>query len=64
MDKPLPKMPLNIVEALSKNEITGTSFEYKNDILSNENLHKEVGYKKFEDGSYLVSRISFFKYIF
>ena len=50
-------MPTEIVELLRKNEITGTPFECKNDILSNEILQKEVGYKKLADGTYLVSMV-------
>ncbi len=55
MDKPLPQIPQEIKDALRENQITLTSFEQKNDILQNESLHGEAGYKKMEDGSYLVS---------
>lgn len=55
MEKPLPQIPCEISYALSKNEITLTSFSEKNDILVTEALQKEVGYKKMSDGSYLVS---------
>ena len=55
LNKQLPQMPTEIVELLRKNEITGTPFECKNHILSNEILQKEVGYKKLADGTYLVS---------
>ena len=55
MEKPLPQMSAEISNALRKNEITGTSFESKNDILLNSDLQAEVGYTKIDDGSYLVS---------
>ncbi|MCH5197358.1 MAG: hypothetical protein J1E34_00500 [Oscillospiraceae bacterium] len=57
MKKPLPQMPAEISKALRENKITGTSFGAKNDILSDENLQKDIGYKKLADGSYLVSMI-------
>lgn len=55
LKKPLPQIPLKIIDALSKNTITRTSFENKNDILSSTDLQAEVGYAKLEDGTYLVS---------
>ncbi len=55
MKKESPKIPDEIRIALSKNEITPTSFQEKNDILKSEELQREVGYKKLEDGTYLVS---------
>lgn len=55
MKKKLPQIPDEIKTALRKNKITSTSFEQMNDILKNENLQKEIGYKKMDDGSYLVS---------
>ncbi len=55
MKKELPQIPDEIKMALSKNEITPTSFCKKNDILKSGELQKEVGYKKMDDGSYLVS---------
>ncbi len=55
MEKPLPSIPCEISDALNRNEITLTSFREKNNILASESLQKEVGYKKMEDGSYLVS---------
>lgn len=57
LDKPLPQMPSEIKDALSKNVITRTPFEEKNKILSNIELQAEVGYAKMEDGTYLVSMI-------
>lgn len=55
MKKELPKIPDEIQNALSKNRISSTTFYEKNDILKLEKLQKEAGYKKMEDGSYLVS---------
>ena len=57
LSKPLPKIPSEIAEALCKNEITKTAFECKNDVLSNRDLQNEVGFKKMDDGTYLVSMI-------
>ncbi len=57
LNKPLPEMPSHIAEALKVNEITLTSFECKNDILSDTALQQEVGYKKMADGMYLVSMV-------
>lgn len=55
IEKPLPQIPQEISDVLGKNQITLTSFEAKNDILESESLQNEVGYKKMDDGSYLVS---------
>lgn len=55
MNKPLPQMPPGIASALKDNEITATPFEAKNDILSDIDLQNEVGYKRMDDGTYLVS---------
>ena len=55
LKKPLPQMPYEISDALNKNKITGTPFDAKNTILSDTDLQKEVGYKRLDDGSYLVS---------
>ncbi len=57
MNKPLPDIPSDILESLNNNKITTTKFESKNDILIDVNLQSEVGYKKMEDGTYLVSMI-------
>lgn len=57
LKKPLPEMPGDIKAALAQNNITLTSFENKNDILQNEKLQTEVGYRKTPDGSYLVSMV-------
>ena len=55
MEKPLPQIPPEIRDALCKNRITSTPFEAKNDILASESLRSEAGYRKMDDGSYLVS---------
>lgn len=55
MDRPLPQIPDDIKEALTRNDVTLTEYEYKNQILIDENLQNEVGYKFFKDGSALVS---------
>lgn len=57
MNKPLPTIPEDINQKILESNITLTSFENKNDILSSDILQSEVGYKKFPDGSYLVSMI-------
>lgn len=57
LNKTLPSVPSDIAEALCKNEITKTTFECKNDVLSNSDLQNEVGYTKMDDGTYLVSMI-------
>lgn len=57
LKKPLPQIPPEIAEALCKNEITKTTFECKNDILSDVGLQREVGYTKMNDGTYLVSMV-------
>ncbi|MBQ8227620.1 MAG: hypothetical protein IJZ88_01260 [Clostridia bacterium] len=55
--KNLPVIPPDITEALCQNKITLTPFEGKNDILSNGDLQKEIGFKKMSDGTYLVSMV-------
>lgn len=55
MKKELPHIPDEIKTALRKSNITPIQFNQMNDILKNKNLQKEVGYKKTDDGSYLVS---------
>lgn len=55
LDKPLPGIPDDIRRALEENKITATSFEEKDRILEEQSLQQEIGYKKMEDGSYLVS---------
>lgn len=55
MKKDLPAIPDEIKLHLSKSEITATAFENKNDILTDEILQQEIGFRKSADGSYLVS---------
>ena len=55
MKKSFPEIPVEIKAALIENQITLTPFDDINDILKSEELQKEVGYRKFNDGSYLVS---------
>ena len=57
LKKPLPQMPSEIVDALSKNAITPTHFESKNDILSNAKLQTEVGYIRMDNDTYLVAMV-------
>ena len=57
LKKPLPQIPSEIDEALNINEITTTAFDCKNEILSDADLQKEVGFKKMDDGTYLISMI-------
>lgn len=54
-EKELPKIPPEIQEKISESKIALTSFENKNDILRNRALWEEAGFKRFPDGSYLVS---------
>lgn len=54
--KPLP-IPAEIAEALDARKITSVAFASKNRILSDPELQREVGYKRMEDGTYLVSMI-------
>ena len=57
LGKPLPVMPADIKATLDKSGITKTSFENKNDVLSEPTLQTEVGYTKMDDGTYLVSMV-------
>lgn len=57
MDKPLPEIPYDIAGALDKNAITLTPFDRKNDILADVDLQNEIGFRKMDDGSYLVSMV-------
>lgn len=52
LNKPLPQIPSEIIEALSKNQITKTTIDCKNEVLSNTDLQTEVGYIKIDDGTY------------
>ena len=53
--KPLPAIPEDIQEQLPYSAITLTVFEDKNSILKDPSQQQEVGYRRFPDGSYLVS---------
>lgn len=55
MKKKLPEIPSEIANALETNRITATAFKDKNQILSDKFLHQEAGYRRLEDGNYLVS---------
>lgn len=55
LNKPLPTIPEDIQEQLKQSSITLTSFENKNEILTNSTLQKEIGFSQFPDGSWLVS---------
>jgi hypothetical protein len=56
MKKELPKIPSNIAEKIgNKNSITLTEFDDKNDILLSNDLQNEIGFSRFDDGSYIVS---------
>ena len=53
--KPLPMIPEDIQDKLKCSLITLTPFDEKNRILKDASLQQEVGYRRFPDGSYLVS---------
>lgn len=53
--KPLPVIPRYIQTRLECSTITLTPFEEKNTILKDSSLQQEIGYRRFSDGSYLVS---------
>ena len=56
MSKELPEIPKEIQNCIAqKSSITLTSFDSKNDILSDLNSQAQAGYSRFDDGSYLVS---------
>ncbi len=55
LQKKLPAIPDEIKSVMDKGQITLLPFEKKNEILSSKNMDKEVGYRQFADGSYLVS---------
>jgi hypothetical protein len=56
MQKQLPKIPDDIAKKINNsNTVTLTEFDSKNDILKSTDLQSEVGYSKFDDGSYIVS---------
>ena len=47
LNKPLPKMSSEMIDALRKSQITKTTFEDKNKVLTNSDLQAEVGYIKY-----------------
>ncbi len=56
--KPLPVIPIDIAKKIEeKNKVSLTEFSNKNDILKSADLQSEIGYSKFEDGSYIVSMV-------
>lgn len=55
LNKPLPEIPSEIKDALRHNQITKTTLDRKNEVLSNRDLQAEVGYAKMDDGTFLVS---------
>lgn len=56
--KPLPAVPADISEKINtKNAITLTEFSNANEILIDPALQQEIGYRKFTDGSFLVSMV-------
>ena len=57
LKKPLPAIPADIQEALCHPNIILTAYENKNEVLINQALQQEVGYKPFPDGSWLVAMI-------
>ena len=57
LNKSLPQIPTEIIDALRVNRITKTSFECKNEILTNTELQTEVGFEKMDDGTFLVAMI-------
>lgn len=57
LQKPLPNIPPDIRTQLDCSNITLTPIEEKNVILSDCKLQKEVGYKQFSNGDWLVSMI-------
>lgn len=57
LNKPLPAIPAEILEKLEHPNITLTAFENRNDVLTDPALQQEVGFRKFPDGSWLVSMV-------
>ena len=56
LKRPLPEIPPVIRAALeAPGGVTLTPFAQKNDILTKTDLQREVGFARFENGSYLVS---------
>lgn len=57
LNKPLPAIPDDIRHAIDSAEITLTPFGRKDEILCSTSLQEEVGYRKDEEGNYLVSMV-------
>lgn len=57
MNKPLPPIPPEIAAALEEGAITAVPFAEKNRILREPELRNEVGYRRLEDGNWLVSMV-------
>ena len=57
LKKPLPAIPADIQAKLNRPNITLTTFENKNDVLTDPALQQEIGFKQFPDGSWLVSMV-------
>ncbi len=55
MKRPLPEISCEVRQVIEKSRITLTEFENKNEILLSDEICSEVGFRKFPDGSYLVS---------
>jgi len=49
------EIPVNIQNRIRNSEVTVTEFKDKNEVLIRDELHKETGIAKCNDGSYLVS---------
>ena len=57
MKKTMPEIPAEILNALRSGEITKTTFDNKNEVLSNSGLQAEVGCVRLENSTYLVSMV-------
>lgn len=55
MKKPLPEITPDDRKRILTENITLTDFENKNEILKNESIRHEMGFRKFSNGGYLVS---------
>ena len=55
LNKPLPQIPAEIREHLDNSKITLTPLEEMNTILCSSALQQEVGYRRFDNGDWLVS---------
>ena len=55
LTKPLPEIPQEIRAAIDTAQITLTPFEQKNDVLLQRELQNDVGYRRFDNRSWLVA---------